>query len=120
MKALLLSLALLFTFPSYGNEWTKEQKEWYTTSAFFIVTDWGTTRDISKRYKEGYYELNPLLGKYPQTHEVDQDFIMTLIGHYLIANNLSSENRTMFLKITTYAQYATTIRNLSLGLRIRF
>ena len=120
MKALLFVLLMLCSFTTMASEWTKEQKVWYATGAFFIITDWGTTRDISKRLNEGFHEKNPLLGKYPTTDRVDEHFILSLMAHYIVADYLSGNTRTLFLQTVTVMQYNVTMRNIGLGLRIRF
>jgi hypothetical protein len=122
MKAIILTvLMLIFTSAQADmSDWTNEQKGWYAAGVIFIVTDWATTRDLSRRYHEGYHEVNPILGRQPSTRQVDQYFALSLLTHYLIADHLSSKNRTIYLKVVTVGQAAVTAHNLNIGLKIKF
>jgi len=122
MKAIILTVLLLIFTQARADigSWTPEQRAWYAAGVVFIVTDWATTRDLSRRYHEGYRELNPILGQQPSTRRVDQYFALSLLAHYLIADNLSSKNRTIYLKVVTVGQAAVTAHNLNIGLKIKF
>lgn len=98
--------------------WTQEQKNWYIASNVMLALDWGTTRDISKRRE--YTEVNPFLDKNPSTSRVNNYFLGYFIANYLIASNLSSENRTVYLKVVTMVEFMGMGNNLALGLRVRF
>ena len=69
---------------SFATQWTDEEKNWFIASNVFLVTDWATTRNISKRYHEGYHEKNKFLGKYPSTERVNRHFVSALILNYLM------------------------------------
>jgi hypothetical protein len=122
MKTLLLSLFLLLPTAVVAgiDNWTEEQRKWYAASTVLTIADWATTRDMTRRYHEGYHETNPILGRYPSRQRVDQHFLTVLIAHYLIADNLSSRNRTVYLQVFTVGQAAVVSNNLNIGLRIRF
>ncbi len=122
MKTLLLSLLLLLPALSSAGigDWTEEQRKWYAASTVVTLADWATTRDMTRRYHEGYYETNPIMGRYPSARRVDQHFLTVLVAHYLIADNLSSRNRTVYLQVFTVGQAAVVSNNLNIGLRIRF
>ena len=121
MKRFFLIVLLLFSTTVSAADfalWTQEQKNWYIASNVMLALDWGTTRDISKNRE--YTEVNPLLGKYPSTSRVNNYFLGYFIANYLIASNLSSENRTNYLKIVTTLEFMAVGNNLALGLRVRF
>ena len=75
---------------------------------------------MTRRYNEGYHELNPLLGRHPTTDRVDRHFALGFVLNYLFIDWLDSENRTLYLKIYTVTEGTIAARNLSIGLRLRF
>lgn len=115
---LILLLVSSTTNAADFNIWTQEQKNWYIASNVMLALDWGTTRDISKNRE--YTEVNPFLGKNPSTSRVNNYFLGYFITNYLIASNLSSENRTTYLKMVTTLEFMAVGNNLALGLNIRF
>ena len=102
-----------------NRSWTGEEKAWLGTAVAFTVTDWATTRDLSRRYNEGYYETNPILGKHPSTDRVDLHFISAGLMGYFLADYLD-EWRLPWLRIWTTTGIYYTNRNLNLGLKIKF
>jgi len=122
MKTLLLFLFLMFPFVTFASmeDWTEEQKKWYIASNVVILADWATTRDLSRRYHEGFHETNPFMGRYPSTKRVDHHFLTVLVAHYFVTDILSSKNRTIYLQFFTIGQASIVANNLNLGLRIRF
>jgi hypothetical protein len=122
MKTLLLSLLLLLPVAAWAglDDWTEEQRKWYAASVVVTVADWATTRDMTRRYHEGYYEKNPIMGRYPSRQRVDQHFLTVLVANYFIVDNLSSRNRIIYLQFFTVGQAAIVANNLNIGLRIKF
>jgi len=121
IKKILATLLVLFSTTSVADNrtWTSEEKAWLGTAAAFTVTDWATTRDLSRRYNEGYYENNPILGKHPSTGRVDLYFVTAGLIGYTIADNLD-QHRTTFLQMWTGVSIFYTNRNLNLGLKMKF
>ena len=115
---------LLFLLPvsvyAGFNDWTQEQQNWYVVSNLVTLADWATTRDLTRRYHEGYHENNRFLGQYPTRQRVDQHFLTVLVAHYFVADSLSSRNRTLYLQVFTISQTAVVANNLRIGLNIRF
>ena len=119
-KTLVAVLALFSTVTWADNRaWTGEEKAWLGTAVAFTITDWATTRDLSRRYNEGYYETNPVLGRHPSTDRVDLHFISAGLAGYFLADYLD-EWRLPWLRIWTTAEIYYTNRNLNLGLNIKF
>ena len=119
-KLLALVLLLVGTSTWADNRtWTPEEKAWLGTAAAVTVADWSTTRDLSRRYREGYYENNPILGKQPSTGQVDLYFVSAGLIGYAIADNMD-RHRTTFLQAWTAVEIYYTNRNLNIGLRMKF
>lgn len=118
LVALVLLLASSLTWAD-NRAWTTEEKTWLGAAAAFTVTDWATTRDLSRRYNEGYYENNPILGKHPSTGRVDLYFVSAGLIGYAIADNLD-QNRKLFLQAWTTVEIFYTNRNLNIGLKMKF
>jgi hypothetical protein len=121
MKNFLVSLLLLVSTNVFADTqaWTGEEKAWLGTAVAFTVTDWATTRDLSRRYNEGYYETNPFMGRHPSTGRVDVHFISAGLAGYFLADYLD-EWRLPWLRIWTTAGVYYTNRNLNLGLKVKF
>lgn len=119
-KILVTALVLFSTITLADNRaWTGEEKAWLGTAAAFTVADWATTRDLSRRYREGYYENNPVLGKHPSTGRVDLYFVSAGLIGYAIADNLD-QNRKTFLQAWTAVEIFYVNRNLNIGLKMKF
>ena len=121
IKKILATALICFSTLTWADNraWTGEEKAWLGTAAAFTITDWATTRDLSRRYNEGYYENNPILGKHPSTGRVDLYFISAGLLGYTIADNLD-QNRTTFLQMWTTVGIFYTNRNLNIGLKMKF
>ena len=86
----------------------------------FRSLDYATTRDMTHRYNEGYYEkFNPLLGRHPSTGQVDLYFVTAGLATWLIADNLD-EYRKPFLQAVSALELVCVGNNLRIGLRVRF
>jgi hypothetical protein len=121
MKQFLVGTLLLISTGVFADNraWTGEEKAWLGTAVAFTVTDWATTRNLSRRYNEGYYENNPILGKHPSTGRVDLYFVSAGLLGYAIADNLD-QNRKLFLQGWTAVGIFYTNRNLGIGLKMKF
>ena len=121
MKLWLISLLLLVCTQSRAwSEWTPEQRQWYVASNVLLLADWSTTRDMTRRYNEGYRELNPILGSRPSTDKLDLDFVTVLIGHYFATDYFKGRDREIYLYTITAVEGAAVTNNLNIGLRLRF
>ena len=116
-------LSVLLWLPSAvwaWSDWTQEHKNWFVAANVAMLGDWATTRNMSRRYAEGYYERNPLLGRHPTTQAVDLHFATWMIANYFAADYFQGRNRTLYLKVVTGIESALVINNLSIGLRLEF
>jgi hypothetical protein len=121
IKKILVTTLVLFstTVLADNRVWTGEEKAWLGTAAAATVADWATTRDLTRRYNEGYYENNPVLGKNPSTGRVDLYFVSAGLLGYVVADNLD-QNRKLFLQGWTAVEILYTNRNLNIGLKMKF
>ena len=99
--------------------WTSEERAWGYAAGAVLVADWLTTRDMTKRYNEGYYEMNPLLGRNPTTAQVNRHFAIGIPLTFLIAHYLD-EYRKPYLMGVTVIEAIIVGNNLSIGLRVRY
>lgn len=119
-KLLALVLLLVSTLTWADNRsWSDEEKAWGATAAALTVIDWAQTKDLTKRYNEGYYERNPVLGKYPSQGRVNAHFAVGGLITYLIADNLG-EYRKPFLQTISVIELVCVSNNINIGLRVRF
>jgi hypothetical protein len=124
MKSILLTLLVLCG--SAHAEWTAEQKTLAAVASVALVIDYGQTKSIATRdiYREGVLmrnvEHNPMLPRHPEMKDVNRHFILTPVVAYLVLDNISSENRTMALKVLTVVQIGIVAHNYSLGIRTSF
>lgn len=120
INKIFLSLILcLFLSPAQSREWTAEERAWGITAAVVTMADWATTRDLTRRYNEGYYERNPLLGRQPSTARVDAHFAVGGLITYLIADNLDQYRKPFLMGYTAF-ELIVVNNNLNIGLRMRF
>ena len=123
MKVILVSIILLFTSHAHAHAqwetWTDDEQRMFVASNIAIVADWATTRDISQRYHEGYYEKNIILGLYPSRDRVDLYFIGLLVGNYYLVD-YSDKYRFYYLTFRTAVHGHAAVNNVTLGLRLRF
>jgi hypothetical protein len=99
--------------------WTDEEQNWAIAATVFSLADWATSRNMTKRYNEGYYEQNPFLGKHPSTAHMDRHFAIGIPLILLIADNLD-EYRKPWLIGVTGVEAVVSANNLRLGLKIQF
>ena len=121
MKIILLSIILLFTSHSHAQwaTWTDDEQRMFVASNIAIVADWATTRNMTSRWNEGYYEKNNILGPYPSRDRVDLYFIGVLAANYYVADYFGKYKIYYFAYRTTEHGYAA-ISNHNIGLRLRF
>ncbi len=117
MKYILIIFFLLGASELKAQEWTQENTSWeYAYFATHLI-DWGQTLEISRNQK--YYELNPILGRYPTEQQVNQYFILSGIAHHLIARWLG-KHRLTYQHVTFYINFANVTRNAQMGINIIF
>lgn len=122
MKTLIAALLLCLTSFAHAFE-TKDAE--MLAGAIIIAGDWATTRDMSKRYNEGFYEkglvLSSIYGKHPSSSQVDLYFAARLLVHYAVhKSSLSDDTKRIYYYITIADHGSALKNNLSIGLKVRF
>ena len=121
MKNVLLSIILLFSSQAHAqwDTWTQDEQRMFIASNIAITADWITTRNMTSRWGEGYYEKNNILGPYPSRDRVDLYFIGLLAANYYVADYFGKYKIYYFAYRTTEHGYAA-ISNHNIGLRLSF
>ena len=101
------------------DDWSLDDQRMFVASNIAMAADWATTRNMTGRYDEGYYEINRILGPYPSKDRVDLYFAGMLIANYFIAD-YAGDYRTYYLFIRTGAHGAAAANNINIGLKLRF
>lgn len=99
--------------------WTSEERAWGYAAGAMLLGDWITTRNMTKRYNEGYYEHNPFLGRHPTTAQVNRHFAISVPIVFLIADNWEKERKNFLITITV-VEGLFVANNLSIGLRLQY
>jgi len=113
-------LATLLYLGQDTDPWSKED---YAREGVYMTLhtmDWGQTRDIARRLDENYWEINPMLGRYPTTNSIDRYFAYTTIMQPAFANALNSEPRKYFQYAGIILEGALVLHNDQIGLTIHF
>jgi uncharacterized protein YfiM (DUF2279 family) len=116
MKAL-LTLLLAVCFSAHADDWTTEQKALGAIALTATVVDYGQTRGLVLDHRN---EGNRVLGKHPSMGKVNAYFAAVSVLGYLVADNLSSDNRTTFLVLASGIEIYQIGQNKYLGCRIAF
>ena len=118
MKKLLVSILMLFCCQANA-EWTVDEDRMFIASNIAIVADWATTRNMSQRYDEGYYEKNNILGPYPSRDRVDIYFIGLLATNYYVADYFG-KYKIYYFAYRTVEHGSAAVNNVNIGLRLHF
>jgi len=127
MKSIILALALAVSSSAnaFCSNLPEEDRALFIASNLAIAADWQTTKDISRRLDEGYYEKGPivkyLIGSHPTPARVDSYFAARFFINYYIACKLDSpQYKNVYLWATTLSHGYAANNNYRIGLRIRF
>lgn len=121
MKLLLGIILLVLSVNTYADSraWTEEEKRWGATAGALLVADWSTTRNMTYRYNEDYYEQNPLLGRRPSAGAVNLYFLAVTPAVFLAADYFS-DYRKEILQATSLIELVMVGNNLRIGLKFQF
>jgi hypothetical protein len=121
MKKILSIILLSLSLNTYADsrEWTEEEKRWGATAGALLLADWSTTRNMTRRYNEDYYEQNPLLGRRPSAGAVNLYFLAVTPAVFLAADYFS-DYRKEILQATSLIELIVVGNNLRIGLKFQF
>jgi hypothetical protein len=121
MKIFLTVILFLFfnIASAEPREWTNNEKVWGATAGVLLLGDWATTRNMTHRYNEGYYERNPLLGTQPTANRVNLYFL-TVTPVVFLAADYFGDYRKEILQATSVIELIMVGNNLRIGLHFQF
>ena len=122
MKSLLIAIlisVLSVNVCAETREWNTEEKLWGATAGALLAADWATTRNMTHRYNEGYYERNPLLSRQPSANAVNLYFLAVTPAVFLAADYFS-DYRKEILQATSLIELIMVGNNLRIGLKFQF
>ena len=119
MRSIIFAVLLLLNLSAQAREWTDEERLWAVASVAVTTADWATTRDMSRRYNQGYYEHNPLLGAHPNTAKVDRYFAVSIPLILVVADQLDDYRKPWLISVTALEAIVVG-NNLRIGLRLNF
>ena len=123
MKTLLAIVLLFFTTAAHSQEWNQQEKQLGAITTVAYILDWKTTRDMTKRYDEGFYEkgliVRTLFGSRPSTNEIDMYFAVLIPAVLYTAHSLP-EHRKLILTSAIVVETVVAIHNRKIGLSFRF
>ncbi len=116
---ILITLVLLFSCAHYKPDpWTKNQIALQSFAIGLKAIDWGTTLDLVGR--PNYYEMNPILGKYPSRAEINTYFACSALSQILLTHLLPSGSRKWWLGFNIFISGYCVNNNYGVGLRVNF
>ena len=121
MKLLLIILILISSVyvRAETRNWTSEEKAWGATTGALLLGDWATTRNMTHRYNEGYYERNPLMGSRPTASTVNLYFLAMTPAVFFAADYFG-DYRKEILQATSALELIMIGNNLRIGLHFQF
>ena len=111
-------LFFLLATCAYADEWTTADITRESAYQTLAVVDWLQTRNIA--HNPNYWEQNVILGNHPSVAKVNQYFVITGIGHYLVSDMFSGKSRAVFQYITIGIEVCAVGHNFSIGLNATF
>ena len=123
---LLLLVAFLSSAPAlvsaelFVDKWTDADTAREAAYLVLHIADWGQTRNIAHREGEGYWEINPILGKHPSIKRIDSYMAFSMLAHIGIAYALPRGWREAFQYTTVGIEAGVVFNNNSIGLRVDF
>ncbi len=90
--------------------------------ALYILSwiDMLQTIETSRHYDDGYYEINPLLGKRPSKDKIIGANILGLTVHTYIAVKLDKPERTVWQGFWIALEAGMVLHNRSVGVSLRW
>ena len=115
VRAIILFFALTVTYTAKAEDSLRVN---YVLMNTTLAIDWLQTREISRN--PNFFELNPILGKYPSKRDVDLYFLTATILINVGARALPPKYERHFINAVSTIQLFTIGRNAALGVNLRF
>ena len=112
-------LATFISVPANAEPMSKIDWAFQGVAATTIILDWRQTRNIVDNPNK-FYEINPMLSKYPHKDKIDAYFLGSLIGNTVIARLLPNPYRRIWQIITIGYESGFIIHNVRLGVKMNF
>lgn len=107
------------TKDSLRSPWTKGDTIREIAYASLLYVDWKQTREFTReKYRNTYYEMNPLLGKHPSKSKVNMMCLGSAVGHYAISRMLPDKWRHAWQYVCITAEAGAVGNNYSVGVRV--
>lgn len=121
----ILALLMIVSFGAKADDWNTTDKLLGGVALAATAIDFGQTRWISEHCNaqeriDCHGEDNPLIGKHPSMGRVNAYFTVVPIAAFIIADNISSEHRLVFLSIAAGIEVAVTAHNAHVGYHMAF
>jgi protein tyrosine phosphatase len=100
--------------------WTWEDTALEGTLYILSWMDMAQTLQMSRRYDEGYYEMNPLLGKHPSRAKIIGANVVGLSLHTYIATQMPKPHRTIWQGFWIGVEGDCVNHNLKAGLKLHW
>jgi hypothetical protein len=114
---ILVGILLLCSAPAHaGDKWDNTDLSLLAASTALFVVDWQQTRYVA-RNPDKYAELNPLMGRHPNTQTIDLTMAGTFLATVVIAELLPSKWRKIWLGGVVVVEGGSVINNVSIGIR---
>jgi len=117
MSKILALLCCIFATSLQANEWRDEDNDREIVYMAFHAIDWAQTIQIAANPVK-YHEQNPIMGRQPNTAQVNTYFAITAAAHVAISYVLPNDWRTAWQYITIGVEVEAIRNNLSLGIKI--
>lgn len=104
-------------------DWTRADTERQLALTALMVADMGQTLGLAQHYDDPVnptYEQNPILGKHPNREAVEGYFAVSALVALGIAYALPEKYRAPFQKFYIGYESAITMRNLGIGVQMKF
>lgn len=117
---IILSILFIGLQANAADKWTKSEICLQVSSIGLQVIDWGMTLDIVDRKDEGYWEINPILGRHPSRGDVNIYFAISIASNMLVSHLLPSDWRKAWLSSRIIVSCYLIDRGHGIGLRLNF
>lgn len=130
MQWVLLPLLLSATLAAWTPEnWTCADTIRECVWQGINLVDWAQTKRFEHSDPNGnycpesykyYYERNPVLGKHPSQHRINNLIFLAAVAHVGVSVTLPPKWRRRFQSVTIVCSAAAVANNYDIGIRIKF